>query len=273
MLDLGARRLSGREREQLRSLAAWVELECAVVQATLAAQDAERTKKDFVAMVSHELRTPLTSVRGSLELLASGRFGELSGQAERLVGIAVTSTDRLVRLADDVLDLSRLRSGRLRLRVGEVDLAEVVDHALHAVADAAGRAGVPVASGCGAVAVRGDADRLVQVVTNLLANAVKASPPGAPVEVGCERGGLTARLRVVDHGPGVPPDQVERIFEPFAQVESGTGRAGAGLGLAITRGIVEAHGGEVGVAPTPGGGSTFAVSLPVAGPGADQPWW
>ncbi|QFZ21801.1 GAF domain-containing sensor histidine kinase [Saccharothrix syringae] len=270
VIDRRARRLSGVERQRLRDLAAWVELECAVVQSALAAQDAEQAKRDFTALVGHELRTPLTSVHGSLELLASGRFGDLPERARQLLGIAVDNTDRLVRLADDVLDLSRVRDGRLHLRPTAVELADVVRQAVHAVEGAAGRRGVPVVVDAEPVLVRGDADRLVQVVTNLLANAVAVSPPGEPVRVACGAAGeVTARVCVSDRGGGVPADQLDRIFEPFVQLRPG----GAGLGLAITRGIVEAHGGSVGVRSVPGGGSTFTATLPVAGPEVDRPWW
>ncbi|MFD7657088.1 ATP-binding protein [Actinosynnema sp. NPDC059797] len=270
VIDRRPRLLSDVERQRLRDLAAWAELECAVVQSTLAAQDAERDKQDFTALVGHELRTPLTSVHGSLELLASGRFGEVPERARKLLSIAVDNTDRLVRLANDVLDLSRVRSGRLHLRPADVELADVVRQAVHAVEGTAERRGVPVVVAAEPVAVRGDADRLVQVVTNLLANAVGVSPPGEPVRVGCAAAGeVTARVWVSDRGGGVPADQLDRIFEPFVQLRPG----GAGLGLAITRGIVDAHGGAVGVASTPGGGSTFSVTLPVAGPAVDRPWW
>ncbi|MEU4745101.1 ATP-binding protein, partial [Actinosynnema sp. NPDC023658] len=119
------------------------------------------------------------------------------------------------------------------------------------------------------VEVRGDADRLVQVGANLMANAVAVSPPGEAVRVWCGSDAAHALVHVSDRGGGVPEDQVDRIFEPFVQL----GPGGAGLGLTITRGIVEAHGGSVSVRSTPGSGSTFTVSLPSAGPLVDRPWW
>lgn len=271
VLDREPRTLSDQERQRLKDLAAWVELECAVVQSTLAAQDAERVKRDFTALVSHELRTPLTSVHGSLELLASGRFGEMQAQASRLVEIAVKNTDRLVRLANDVLDLSRVQSGQLRLRPAPVELADVVENAVIAVEGTAELCHVPLVTRKDPVTVRGDADRLVQVVTNLLANAVKVSPPGQPVEVGCSVTGSLARIYVRDHGMGIDRDEAKRIFEPFVQLGAKSG--GAGLGLAITRGIVEAHGGTISVESEAGIGSTFTVTLPVGGPLVDRPWW
>ncbi|GAA3886525.1 GAF domain-containing sensor histidine kinase [Saccharothrix violaceirubra] len=269
VLDRVPRRLTPVEHTRLKALATWVELECAVVQATLGAQDAERAKRDFVAMVSHELRTPLTSVHGSLELLASGRFGVLEERASQLLDIAVNNTDRLVRLSDDVLDLSKVRCDQLRLHPTSVDLDRVVVTAVHAVEGTAERDGVPLTTEVEPVTVRGDADRLVQAVTNLLSNAVKASPRGHAVTVGCTSDGSLARIKVVDEGSGIPADQVQRIFEPFVQL----GRGGSGLGLTITRGIVDAHGGAIAVESVPGKGSTFTMTLPLAGPHVDRPWW
>ncbi|MFC5288289.1 ATP-binding protein [Actinokineospora guangxiensis] len=269
VLDRRPRSFTRAERRRLADLATWVELECAVVQAMLAAQDAERAKDDFTAVVSHELRTPLTSVHGSLELLATGRFGAVSAQAERLVRIAADNAARLVRLADEVLDLSKVRAGRLGLRAEPVALAGVVQQAVHAVAGVAERAGVELAVLDCAVDVRGDSDRLVQVVTNLLGNAVSVSQPGQRVEVWCERGELLARVHVRDQGPGIPPEELERVFQPFVQLRPG----GAGLGLAITRGIAEAHGGSVSAVSVPGEGAEFVVTLPAEGPGEDRAWW
>jgi signal transduction histidine kinase len=273
VLDRRPRRLTGRERAELRDLAAWVELECAVVQSNLAEAKADRARQDFTMMVSHELRTPLTSVHGSLELLASGRFGELGPQADRQVRIAAKITDRLVRLADDVLDLSKVRSGELRLRLDDVDLAEVIDSAVHAVEGAARRRNVAVIVKGAPTTVRGDADRLVQAVTNLLANAVKVSPPDAPVEVCCGTEQGAAAIRIVDRGPGVPADQLCRIFEPFVRLDLASRGEGAGLGLTITRGIVAAHGGTVSAESMLGAGSTFTVTLPAAGPLVERTWW
>jgi len=276
VLDRVPRGLTQRQREELGELAAWVELECSVVQANQWEQETERARRDFVSVVSHELRTPLTSIHGSLELIASGRFGKLPPQVGRLVGIAASNTNRLVRLSQDVVDLHQMHRGQLHLRLDEVALPEVVEQAVDAVKDVAERAGIPVVVACGDPArVRGDADRLVQVVTNLLVNAVRVSPQGAQVTVTCRVDDLRARIEVRDHGPGVTQGQLDEIFEPFVQFDMpGQRRTGsAGLGLAIARGIVEAHGGRIGAKPATGGGSTFEVSLPAAGPETDQAWW
>jgi signal transduction histidine kinase len=276
VLDRVPRWLTARQRQELGELAAWVELECAVVQVNQWEQAAERARRDFVSMVSHELRTPLTSIHGSLELIASGRFGDVPPQVGKLVGIAVRNTDRLVRLSQDVVDLHQMVRGQLRLRLDDVALPDIVEQAADAVRDVAEHAAIPVDVICDEPAtVRGDADRLVQVVTNLLVNAVRVSPPGETVTVRCGMDGARAQLEVRDHGPGVPQGQLDEIFEPFVQFELPGQRrtGGAGLGLAIARGIVEAHGGRIGAQPAIGGGSTFAVSLPAAGPNIDRAWW
>ncbi|GAA2983329.1 GAF domain-containing protein [Actinokineospora diospyrosa] len=277
VVDMVVRHLDDAERELLRDLAAWVELECAVVQASQWERDAVRARTDFVSVLSHELRTPLTSIRGSLELALSGDFGELAAPQRKLVAIAARNADRLVRMSTDVLDLHRMRRGDLRLRFARVALAEVVDHAVHSVEHASRTAQVPVAVACeDALHLRGDADRLVQVLTNLLANAVRVSEPGTKVEVAAERRGNWTTLTVRDRGPGVPPEHLEAIFEPFVQFELPQQRqaGSAGLGLAITRGIVEAHGGSIRAYPAEGGGSVFEVQLPADGPeDEDRPWW
>ncbi|WNV87248.1 GAF domain-containing sensor histidine kinase [Umezawaea sp. Da 62-37] len=276
LLDRVPRSLTGRQRAELGELAAWVELECATVRSNRWEQETERARRDFVSVVSHELRTPLTSIHGSLELIASGRFGELPPQVGRLVGIAARNTDRLVRLSQDVVDLHQAHRGQLRLRLDAVVLPDVVRQAVDAVGEVADRAGVSMAVVCAKSAeVRGDADRLVQVVTNLLVNAARVSPRGGRVTVTCGVRGSWARIEVRDHGPGVPQGQLDEIFEPFVQFDVPGQRrtGGAGLGLAIARGIVEAHGGRIGARPADGGGSAFEVALPAAGPDVDLAWW
>ncbi|MGW5722587.1 GAF domain-containing sensor histidine kinase [Amycolatopsis sp. NPDC003865] len=271
VIDRKPRRLTSAERDRLRDLAHWVELEVAVVQAQREARTAREVREELVSLVSHELRTPLTSIHGSLELVASGRFGELGERAARLVAIAAKNTDRLIRLSNDVLDLTRLQGGGLRLKLSDVDVAEVLENAVDSVEGAAERMGVRIERAGGAGVVRGDADRLVQVFTNLLANAAAVAPEGTAVTVTARHDDAWVEVSVRDRGPGVPPDEEERIFEPFAQVGVPTG--GAGLGLAITRGIVQAHGGTVRAGAADGGGAVFTVRLPAAGPEVERTWW
>lgn len=271
VIDREPRRLGAAERDRLRDLAHWVELEVAVVQARRDARRAREVREEFVSLVSHELRTPLTSIHGSLELVGSGRFGELDERAARLVAIAAKNTDRLIRLSNDVLDLTRLQGGRLHLRLSDVDIAGVLESAVDSVEGAAERMGVRIERAGEAGPVRGDADRLVQVFTNLLANAAAVAPEGTAITVGARDDQAWAEVSVRDHGPGVPAADLDRIFEPFAQADAPTG--GAGLGLAITRGIVHAHGGTVRATRAEGGGSAFTVRLPTAGPDVERAWW
>jgi len=274
VMDRVPRWLTEGQLATLRDLAAWVALEYTIHQSNRWERETERARREFVSVVSHELRTPLTSIRASLELIGSGRFGELPPQVTRLVRIAAKNTDRLVRLAGDVVDMHQMRGGRLNLRLDEVTLPEIVEQAVLAVQDVAKRAAVSIDVSCDQVArVHVDADRLVQVVTNLLVNAVRVSPRGESVSVTCGMNGTRAKFAVRDHGPGVPQGQLDEIFEPFVQLEMpGKRRTGsAGLGLAIASGIVEAHGGHLHARPAEGGGSVFEVLLPAAGPETDVP--
>lgn len=223
-----------------------------------------RLKDEFVSIVSHELRTPLTSIRGSLGLLGSGKMGELSQQAERMVGIATENSDRLVRLIDDVLDLERIEQGRMELAPRSVELARIAGHAIETMRGLAERREVVLASDVEAIELEADPDRLMQVLTNLLSNAIKFSPAGATVTLGgrLERGWVQITVR--DEGRGIPESMLESIFGRFKQVDASDRRAhgGTGLGLAICRSIVNQHMGRIWVESVEGEGSTFQVQLP-----------
>ena len=224
----------------------------------------ERMKNEFVSVVSHELRTPLTSVRGSLGLLASGALGPLGTDAQRMAEVAVSSTDRLVRLVNDLLDLERIESGKVQLTIRPVPVDRLLRDAAHAVEGVAERAGVAVRLRPVEGVVNVDADQMLQAVANLLSNAVKFSQPGQAVDVVAERHIDSLSIRVVDRGRGIPAAMQERIFEPFQQVDTSDARerGGTGLGLPIVRSIVTRHGGEVSVESSPGVGSTFTLTVP-----------
>lgn len=227
----------------------------------------ERMKDEFVSVVSHELRTPLTSVRGSLGLLASGRFGELPAQAVRLVEIALTNTERLVRLVNDMLDLERIEAGKLELNTVVAPLAPVLEAARDGVVGLAEEAGVDVLVSGGHVVGVYDRDLLVRALLNLVGNSVKFTERGGRVELAAFAAGAEVHVDVRDNGRGIPRDRLTRIFERFEQVDVSDRRdkGGTGLGLAITRSIVERHGGRVAVRSEPGVGSTFTISLPAPG--------
>jgi PAS domain S-box-containing protein len=226
----------------------------------------ERMKEEFVATVSHELRTPLTSIRGSLGLLASGSMGELPPDARELAVIAERNVVRLMGLVNDIVDLERLEHRRLDLQPGPVDAATLVSQALDAVRGMAFQHGVPMHADVPSLIVHGDDRRLVQVLVNFLSNAVKFSPSGGEVRVSCVAVGSQVELQVTDGGRGIPAAFQQAIFERFQQVEASDSRSkgGSGLGLAIARGIIEQHGGTIGVRSEPGAGSTFWFRVPAA---------
>ena len=226
----------------------------------------DRLKDEFISTVSHELRTPLTSIRGALGLLSSGILGKLNDKATNLLRIALSNSDRLVRLIKDILDLERIQSGREPLTFRPVQLAEVVRLAIEGMGPMAEAAGVQLIRDTTQVELAGDADRLLQVMTNLLSNAVKFSPPNSTVSVMLRPGVTGVTLAVIDQGRGIPADKLEAIFGRFQQVDASDARqkGGSGLGLAICRTIVLQHSGRIWAERNPVRGSTFRVFLPYA---------
>jgi PAS domain S-box-containing protein len=234
----------------------------------------DEIKRQFIAIVSHELRTPLTSIKGSLQLLDAGVMGPVTESQQELLTMAVSNSDRLARLVDDILDMERLDAGRMPLHPEPVDARDIAGRAVMGMAGAAGAAGVGVAlldaedAGTADCTVAVDPHRMLQVLTNLLGNAVKFSENGATVEVDVRRDDARVLIGVRDHGRGIPADDVAKVFERFRQVEAGDARrqGGTGLGLAIAREIVVRSGGTIEVQSTLGVGSTFTVALPATRP-------
>ena len=227
----------------------------------------ERMKAEFVSTVSHELRTPLTSIRGSLGLLAGGVVGAVPEAAKKLIDIALSNCERLVRLIGDILDVEKIESGKMSFSLQVLDLAELVDQSVRANEGFAAAHGVSVrvreiSRGSKVLA---DGDRLSQVMTNLLSNACKFTLVGSVVEVAVVRRDGMARVSVSDRGPGIPDAFRARMFERFSQADSSNVRrkGGTGLGLAISRSIVERLHGRIGFEPRDGGGTTFFFDLPV----------
>ncbi len=226
----------------------------------------DRIKDEFVSVVSHELRTPLTSLRGALDLLVAGLLGDGAGaDAHRLVAMAHANALRLARLVDDILDLERSSRGAIPLSRDHVEVADLVRSAIGTVQGAADGSGVTLVVACGDEVVWGDEHRLVQVLTNLLGNAIRFSSSGSTVRVGCRSDVWAVRLSVADEGVGIPDELQDRVFERFWQVDGSDSRArsGTGLGLAIAKNIVEAHDGWITVDSTVGVGTTFTVALPL----------
>ena len=228
----------------------------------------DRLKDEFVSVVSHELRTPLTSLRGALGLLQGGLRPESPPREQQMINIAVTSTDRLIRLINDILDVERMAAGKLTLRREVLTAEDLVSRAVAEMAGLAGTARVRLEVGPTSGDVEVDQDRIVQTLTNLLSNAIKFSPEGSTVSVDATQRPDEVVFSVRDQGPGIPGDQLEAVFGRFAQLDASDAREqeGSGLGLAICRGIVEQHGGRIWVDSEPGAGATFRFALPVAGP-------
>jgi signal transduction histidine kinase len=222
----------------------------------------DEMKEEFFATLSHELRSPITSVREAAHLLADGIPGPLAPKQLRLVDIIRRSTDRLLRLVNQILDVSRLRAGLLPLERVPVDLERLVARAVDELRPQADEGGVTLERERVGTrfTVMGDEDRLVQVVVNLLANAVRFTPAGGRVIVRVVDAAEECEVQVEDTGVGIPAAELPHIFEAYRQAHLGKG--GTGLGLAIVRGLVQAHGGRVTVESQPGKGSRFSVLLP-----------
>jgi signal transduction histidine kinase len=227
-------------------------------------------KDEFVSTVSHELRTPLTSIRGALGLLSAGVLGSVEPKAQNLLRIALTNTERLIRLINDILDLERMESGRSVLEVRRCSLPDLIHQATETMNAMAEAASIRITISPAASAVLpsvffdGDSDRILQVLTNLLSNAIKFSPAGSTVTIDVETPPEALIFRIADQGRGIPEDQLEAIFERFKQVEYSDSRhrGGTGLGLAICRSIVQQHGGTIWAQRNPVRGVSMCVRLP-----------
>lgn len=229
-------------------------------------KEVEERVKDFYSMVSHELRTPLASIRTALGLMESFS-DELSDKTRPVVRIAAAEADRLMRLINDILDMRKIESGKLELALDAFDASDLVRKAIEGIDSLAHQSQVTIENEANtALDVYCDGDRILQVLSNILANAVKYSPSPGKVIVACEKSGSSCKISVRDFGPGVAKNQAHKLFGRFEQLRAkdGKNRAGSGLGLAIAKAIVEQHGGEIGVELPDGGGSIFWFSLPLA---------
>jgi len=236
-------------------------------------REVERLKKEFVSTVSHELRTPLTSIRGSLTLLSVGALGVLPEQAKKVVTIAERNTIRLITLINDILDIEKLESGKLDMVMENINMTSVLDRSSESVRAFAEQNGINLEIIPSAVNVYADGDRLVQVLVNLVSNAVKFSPKGATVTVAVQEVQNWVEVKVIDRGRGIPEKFKNSLFQRFQQVEASDAKkkGGTGLGLAICKGIIEAHGGNIGVDSEEGKGSIFWFRIPPASSRVQHP--
>lgn len=222
----------------------------------------EQMKDEFISVISHELRTPMTSIHASLKLLTTGRLGSLNEKGNRMLEIAINNTDRLSRLINDILDLQRLESNEFNLTKQNCNGVQLIEQALEAMQVIADKQEITLelrVSGSESLEIWANPDYILQVLTNLLNNAIKFSNPHSIIQVCVENRNVDALFSVKDQGRGIPPDKLESIFEKFQQVDASDSRqkGGTGLGLAICRRIIERHGGYIWVESTLGEGSTF----------------
>jgi len=237
-----------------------------LIQAKEEAERASKFKDQFLSTMSHELRTPLNAVLGFSDLLADKRYGELNERQQRYVSHITAGGNHLLRLINDILDLSKIEAGRLELFCEDLSVANIFGEVVSALRPLAEKKAQTLSSSVDrALGVRADATRFKQVLMNLVGNAIKFTPEGGCVELAAQQVEREAHVRVRDNGPGIPPGEQKRIFDAFYRIrESGEGVEGTGLGLAITESLVKMQGGTLGLESTPGNGSCFYFSLPVA---------
>ncbi len=238
-------------------------------------KEMDRMKSEFVAVVSHEVRTPLTSIKGSLELLGDERFHVLPPPQKELLHICQANTERLIGLINDILDFSKLEASKFSLSFETFDLGKIVPEAVEHIRSLAGMKGISIdvhVEGSAGV-MEADPMRITQVVTNLLGNAIKFSQEKSRIEVWARGTDDEVTVFVRDFGKGINQRDISRLFQRFAQLDTSTTRraGGTGLGLVISKGIVEQHGGRIWVESGMGKGSTFYFSIPRQRAGGTDP--
>lgn len=271
---------SGREVEGLRKNGTVFPLDLAVSEMVIDGEpvysgivrditerkQVEKMKNEFISTVSHELRTPLTSIRGSLGLVMSETMGKLSAPVKDMLTITANNTERLLLLINDILDVQKIESGMMAFRFHSMDLQPFLQQAIQINQSYADQYDVRfvLMPGQDNIRVYADGDRLMQVMSNLMSNAAKFSPKGETIEVNVARHNGAIRISISDHGPGIPKDFHDKLFEKFTQHDSTDTRqkGGTGLGLSITRLIVEKHGGLIDFVSQPQVGTTFYFELP-----------
>ncbi len=252
VLELSCRNLDGRDSGRVM-----------VIRDITQRDILSRMKDDFISITSHELRTPLTAIRGSLGLVANDVLGPIPQEARDVLDIALENADRLVRLVNDFLDMHRMETGHMELDLADHAVDDLFAEVIRTMSPVAGSACITIVAAPTDLVVTVDSARLVQVLVNLVQNAVKFSPSGSEVELTAWPRGDDVVMSVKDHGRGIPRDHLEHVFEPFHQVDASDSkdRIGSGLGLAICRRIIDQHGGRIWVEQPRSGGSIFRFTV------------
>jgi signal transduction histidine kinase len=229
-------------------------------------KELDKVKTDFISIASHELRTPMTSVKGSLSLILTGNLAELSPDVREILTIAEKETDRLIRLINDILDLTKMEAKKLPLDKKWCDLEEIIQASVKGLGGLfeVTKVNVRLQKSNEGIKALVDHDRIQQVITNLLSNAVKFSPAGSDVVVYCGAHESGAVIKVRDSGPGIKLEDQPIVFEKFRSTDPRKSKIikGTGLGLPICKALVEQHGGQIGLESEPGHGSTFYFTVP-----------
>ncbi|WP_048057902.1 cache domain-containing protein [Methanothermococcus okinawensis] len=228
-------------------------------------KELDKLKSDIVAIVSHELRTPLTSIKGYVELVLDGTMGAITESQKKCLEIANKNIDRLKRLIDNMLDLSKIEHGELEMHMEEINLKELVENVVDTLKPLADEKNINIIYKINDIIMKGDKDRITQVLTNLIENAIKFSPVNGKVEIQALKEGNSVHIKIIDNGPGIPKKDLDRIFDRFYQVDSPEKRikGGSGLGLAVCKSIIETHGGTIWVESKLGSGSVFHIIIPI----------
>jgi signal transduction histidine kinase len=268
IIDHHPRELTPARERALRALSRAVVAQLELRRQNERLRALDRLKDEFVAVVAHDLRTPLTSIRGYVDMLLAGDAGPLTDTQERFLEVVHRNSDRLERLAGDLLLLARSEAGELELDLRPTDLATVVRDAAEAARPAAEAEGITLDVAIEDVApVRADRERLGQMLDNLVSNAVKFTPAGGRVTLSVGPSPAGATIDPADTGPGIPADELPLLFERFFRARGATeaGVPGTGLGLTIAKTIAEGHGGTIAAESRGGEGARFRVTLPLAG--------
>jgi PAS domain S-box-containing protein len=255
-IDLSLRRLSMKEGE--KSLV--------VMQDVTERHEIERLKNAFVAMVHHDIRTPLNSIRLFHQLIAYTATDVLPVPIRENLEAAERSTNRLLNLVNDLLDMGKLEAGKLKMQFAHTDISVVIEHSVEAVKNFADQHEIKISYPASKIEIVADRERLIQVVVNLLSNAIKFSSDGATVTISVAQENGSLEVRVTDQGRGIPASYRETVFERYSQVQAADGsreRSGTGLGLPICKAIIKEHGGTIGVDSESGKGSSFWFRIPV----------